>query len=192
MPALVTPFTRAGKLDLKSHAFNLDALAGRGIAGFVLGGSTGEGPLLEPGERRDLVKTGRKTVGETPHLMVGIVAESVRQALGQIMESTDAGADTVLVLGPLSLARNSTDAQRAFYTQIADRSPVPVLLYSVPRNTGYALDEKMCIELAGHPNVVGMKDSGADAVRIVRIARAAGPEFEMYNGASASAAAAVA
>lgn len=192
MPALVTPFTKSGRISRASHASNLETLTNRGIEGFLLAGSTGEGPALERGERASLVKIARKTLGPNPHVMVGIVAESVRQAAAQIKEAAAAGADAVLVLSPVTLARNSVDAHRRFFTQIADDSSLPTLLYSVPRNTGYALDEALAIELSGHSNIVGMKDSGGDAVRIGRIARQAGGGFTVFNGASASIAAAIA
>lgn len=186
MPALVTPFTRNGRLDLDAHVFNLTTLSALGIKGFLLAGSTGEGSLLDPGERGDLTTTARATVSAARHLMVGINAESTRQALAQVEEAASAGADAVLVLGPVTLARNSLDAQRRFFTEIADHSPLPTLLYSVPRNTGYALDESLALELSGHPNIVGMKDSGGDPLRIGRIARKAGPDFTVFNGATVS------
>jgi 4-hydroxy-2-oxoglutarate aldolase len=185
MPALVTPFTRSGRLDLAAHEFNLTTLSALGLKGFVLAGSTGEGSLLDPGERSALTSAARALL-PARHLMVGINAESTRQALSQVEEAATSGADTVLVLGPVTLARNSVDAQRRFFTEIADRSPLPTLLYSVPRNTGYALDESLALELSGHPNIVGMKDSGGDPLRIGRIARKAGTEFTMFNGATVS------
>jgi 4-hydroxy-2-oxoglutarate aldolase len=186
MPALVTPFTRAGLIDDDSHRHNLGVLSDVGIDGFLLGGSTGEGPLLEPGERRRLTAVARETLGRRPHLTVGISAESVRQAGTQIAEAEEGGADAVLVLTPTTLARTSLDAQRRYFTEVAAASPLPVLLYSVPKNTGYALDEALSVELAGLDNVVGMKDSGGDAARIQRIAGASPDGFVVYNGASAS------
>jgi 4-hydroxy-2-oxoglutarate aldolase len=185
MPALVTPFTRSGRLDLAAHGFNLTTLSALGLKGFLLAGSTGEGSLLDPGERSELTSSARAVL-PARHLMVGINAESTRQALAQVEEAATSGADTVLVLGPVTLARNSVDAQRRFFTEVADRSPLPTLLYSVPRNTGYALDESLVLELSGHPNIVGMKDSGGDPLRIGRIARKAGTEFTLFNGATVS------
>lgn len=191
MPALITPFTRTGVLDLDAHRHNVVALCSVGIEGLLLGGSTGEGPMLERGERSALC-TAARDLGGGIHLMVGINAESTRQALEQIDEAARAKADAVLVLGPVTLARNSVDAQRRFFTAIADRSPLPTLLYSVPRNTGYSLDESLAIGLAGHPNIVGMKDSGGEAARIGRIARATGPGFAVFSGATASVALSIA
>jgi len=107
MPALITPFTRSGEVDTRAHTHNLRVLAEKGIEGFVIGGSNGEGPYLEPGERSSLVKTGRR---RKAHFMVGIAAESTRVAVRQIQEAADAVADSVLVMTPTTLARGRDEA----------------------------------------------------------------------------------
>ncbi len=84
MPALVTPFDRRGELDRSAHAHNVGTLAEMGIEGFLVAGSTGEGSLLEPGERSALVEGVRSTLGAKPFVIVGVWAESVRQAQQQI------------------------------------------------------------------------------------------------------------
>lgn len=189
LPALITPFLTDESLDLEAHRHNVALLASRGVAGFLLGGSTGEGPLLEPGERTRLAETTRREVPSN-HLMVGVMAESVRQALHQIGEVADV-ADSVLVLSPLSLGRNSETAHRRFFSAVADSSSLPVLLYSVPRNTGYALAESVVAAVARHPNIVGMKDSGGDVERMRRIIGSCPDDFLVYNGASRTIAAAI-
>ncbi|MGF1665875.1 MAG: dihydrodipicolinate synthase family protein [Acidimicrobiia bacterium] len=186
MPALITPFDKRGDIDLTAHRHNLAALAGHGIEGFLIAGSTGEGSTIEPGERATLLTELWATLGAKPFAMVGIWAESVRMALTQVGESADAGADAVLVVTPTTFARRTTAAQEAYFTAVADASPIPVLLYSVPPNAGYALAEDVTSRLAIHPNIVGMKDSGGDAVRIQRILTAAPEDFILFNGATAS------
>ena len=186
MPALVTPFDRYGDIDLQAHETNLRVLADRGIRGFLIAGSTGEGSTFEPGERGTLVELQRRLLGRSSYVMVGVWAESVRLAMGQVDEAAEAGADSVLVVTPTTLARRSVDAQRRYFTAVGSASPIPVLLYSVPPNTGYALDEAAALELAQHPNIVGMKDSGADAARIQRIIASTPDDFMVFNGASAS------
>lgn len=180
MPALVTPFDAVGDIDWTAFTFNLEVMRDREIEGVVLGGSTGEGSLLEPGERSRMVSE----AGSATWLMVGVWAESIRQALTQIEES--ASADAILVATPTTLARTDLGAQIRFFTEIADRSPLPVFLYSVPRNTGYNLALEAIATLSEHDNIIGMKDSGGDAVRIQRIVSAAGTPFRVFNGASAS------
>jgi 4-hydroxy-2-oxoglutarate aldolase len=189
MPALITPFTRSGEIDARGHTANLRTLADAGIEGFVIGGSNGEGPYLEPGDRQRLVKAGRR---RKSHFMVGIAAESTRVALSQVQEAIDGGADSVLVMTPTTLARGSDEAQLRFYRAIADASTVPVFLYSVPSVTGYSLPLELVWRLSRHDNIVGMKDSSGDVVRLQSIIDASPTDFILYSGSSRALTAAMA
>lgn len=181
LPALVTPFSPAGELDLKGHTHNVRLLAEAGIEGFLIAGSTGEGPYIEPGERARLTKAVRR---RKTHLMVGIAAETTRMGLRLVDEAADAGADSLLVLTPTTMARNRDDAVSRYFQAIADHSPVPMLLYSVPPFTGYSLPLPVIEKLSRHRNVVGMKDSAGDVVRLQAIVESTPSSFLLYNGAS--------
>jgi 4-hydroxy-2-oxoglutarate aldolase len=189
MPALITPFTRSGEIDTRAHTVNLRTLAEAGIEGFVIGGSNGEGPYLEPGERQRLVKAGRR---RKSHFMVGIAAESTRVALSQVEEAIDGGADSLLVMTPTTLTRGQDEAVLRFYRAIADTSTVPVFLYSVPSVTAYSLPLELVWRLSRHDNIVGMKDSSGDVVRLQSIIDAAPAEFILYSGSSRALTAAMA
>jgi len=192
MPALITPFDERGEVDLGAHTHNMELLAGRGVTGFLIAGSTGEGPYLGSGERQALVEQARRAVNSSAYLVCGVAAESVRQATAQIEEATSGGADAVLVLTPTSLARGNHDAVRRFFVHVADASPLPVFLYSVPMVTGYELPVAQVEALASHPNVIGMKDSGGRPVRIQELARSITEPFIMFAGASRALAASLA
>lgn len=189
MPALITPFTKRGEIDIKAHTHNMRVLADRGIEGFVIGGSNGEGPYLEPGERERLVNAGRR---RKAHLMAGIAAESTRIALAQVAETTEGGADTILVLTPTTLSRGRDDAVVDFYRAVADKAEVPVFLYSVPNVTGYSLPIELVARLSRHDNIIGMKDSSGDVVRLQTIIDATSGDFVLYSGASKALTAAMA
>jgi dihydrodipicolinate synthase/N-acetylneuraminate lyase len=180
--ALITPFDRREELDLDAHRHNLETLWEAGVRGFVLAGSNGEGPYLEPGERQLLVEASRKTLGGRAYLMCGVMAETLREARRQVDEAQAGGADAVLVLTPTTLARQRLDLIEAFYRELADRSPLPVVLYSVPATTAYQLAEDSAARLLDHPNVIGMKDSSGDPVRIQRVA--ARSERPVWSGSS--------
>lgn len=182
LPALITSFDGAGTVDDDAHQHNLEVLASRGAEGFVIAGSTGQGPYLIQGERRDLVAVARKTLGSDPFLLCGIQAESVDQAIIQIQEAEDGGADGVLVMTPTSLIRGNDERVALFYRVVADAAPLPIFLYSVPATTGYQLPVAVATELATHPNIVGMKDSGGDIERIPGLAAYAG--FLVLAGSS--------
>ncbi len=186
MPAIITPFDDHQELDPHAHGHNLSLLGAMGYQGFVLGGSTGEGPLLEPGERLKLASASRDSVGDEVFLLCGINAETNRAAERQIAEAHQGGADAVLVLTPTTLSRNRTNFVTAFFAEVADESPLPVFLYSVPGVTAYSIPTEAVWELAQHPNVVGMKDSSGDAIRIQRMLAGLPDDFALYNGAAHS------
>lgn len=181
LPALITPFTQRGEIDAKAHTGNVRVLADHGIEGFSMGGSTGEGPYLEPGERTRLVKAVRR---RKAHLMVGIAAESTRVTLSLVDEVTEAGADSLLVVTPTTLARGRDDAVVRYFKTVADRSRLPVLIYSVPRVTGYSLPVELIWRLSRHDNIIGMKDSEGDVVRLQSIVDATPRDFLLYVGAT--------
>ena len=183
MPAIITPFDDHQELDLEAHRHNVSLLGGLGYEGFVLAGSTGEGPLLEPGERRQLASASRESAGDA-FLLCGINAETNRVAGRQIAEAAEGGADAALVLTPTTLSRNRTNFVTAFFREVADVSPLPVFLYSVPIVTAYSLPLDAIWELAQHPNVVGMKDSSGDAIRLQRMLAELPADFALYNGAA--------
>ncbi len=189
LPALVTPFTRSGRLDVKAHAHNVRQLADLGIEGFLIGGSNGEGAYLEPGERAALIKAVRR---RKTHLMCGINGESTRMAYSAAEEASDAGADSLLVITPTTMARGRTDAVVAFYREIADKATKPVLVYSVPAVTGYSIPVEAVGQLARHENIIGMKDSSGDVVRLQSILDATPGDFILYSGASKALTAAMA
>jgi 4-hydroxy-2-oxoglutarate aldolase len=189
MPALLTPFSQRGEIDTKAHAHNVRFLAEVGIEGFVIAGSNGEGPYLEPGERGRLVKTVRR---RNTHLMVGINGETNRAAMAQISEATDAGADSVLVITPTTMVRGRDEYVAGYYKAVADHSRAPVFLYSVPSVTAYSLPIEVIEKLARHPNIVGMKDSSGDVVRLQSILDATPAGFILYSGASKALTAAIA
>ena len=186
MPAIITPFDEQQELDLDAHRHNLSFLGGLGFRGFVLGGSTGEGPLLEPGERLRLTAASRESVDDGTFLLCGINAETNREGRRQVAEVAEGGGDGALVLTPTTMSRNRTNFVTAFFKEVADESPLPVFLYSVPLVTAYSLPLEAIWELAHHPNVVGMKDSSGDAIRIQGILAGLGDNFALYNGSAAA------
>lgn len=189
MPALLTPFTRSGALDIRAHTGNVRTLAEVGMEGFVIGGSNGEGPYLEAGERARLVKALRR---RKTHLMCGIAAESTRVAIQQVNEAVESGADSILVMTPTTVARNRDSAVLAFYRAVAEHSTLPVFLYSVPMVTSYSLPIELVWRLSRHENIVGMKDSSGDVVRLQAIIDAAPTDFVLYSGSSRALTAAMA
>ena len=183
MPALITPFDVASEIDLAAHVHNISVATTVGARGVLIAGSTGEGPYLEPGERTTLVATAREFDPDIT-VICGVSAESDRQALHHVHDAVNGRADAVLVVTPGSLVRNRTGPIIDFFVRIADESPLPVFLYTVPSVTAYELPVEAVLELARHPNIVGMKDSGGNAGRLEEIASVMSLDFVVYAGSS--------
>ncbi len=190
MPALVTPFDEPGDIDFEAHAHNVAFLESKGVEGLLLCGSTGEGPYIDPGERRQLVEATRELTDDV-FLLCGVAAQSVRQAIAQVTEAAEGGADAALVMTPTTMARTRPDAVAAFYRTLEAAAPLPLLLYSVPAVTAFELTVEDAVSLAARPNIVGMKDSGGQPVRVQQIVGSS-PDFHVFAGASAAVALSVA
>lgn len=162
---VVTNFQPAtGELDRDAFASNIRAHLDAGMSGIVVTGSTGEAALLDERERMALVETAREQIPSDRLLIVGTGAESTRTARRFATLAGDRGADAVLVVAPhyYGAKAMSVPALRAHYSAIADESPVPVLLYNIPKYMHFALPPQLVGELARHENIIGMKDSSGD------------------------------
>jgi dihydrodipicolinate synthase/N-acetylneuraminate lyase len=101
-----------------------------------------------------------------------------------VREAGDGGADAVLVITPTTLTRNRMNYVDVFYRAVADNSPIPILLYSVPSVTAFELPEDIVAGLAAHPNIVGIKDSGGHPVRLQRILASVPDDFTVFTGST--------
>ncbi len=162
VPPLVTPFRTDGEIDLAAFEANLDSYAEEDLAGYLVLGSNGEAASLDEGEKLALVAAARKRAGDRI-LLVGTGCESTRETIRLTRSSADIGADGVLVLTPHYYRQRMTDeALRRHFEAVADASPVPVFLYSVPVFTGIAISAALTASLAAHPRIAGIKDSSGD------------------------------
>jgi 4-hydroxy-tetrahydrodipicolinate synthase len=171
LPALVSPLTPDRELDEEDVVATVTRALDDGATGVLVAGSTGEGTLLEPDQRAHLVDVAREatdghvTAGATPPLVLAGACGSTVAALdADVARLASAGADAVLVLAP-STYPLSPDELVDLHRGVADRAAVPTLVYHVPQFTGSTLTAETVRELAGHPNVVGVKDSSPDADR---------------------------
>jgi len=161
---VVTPFTADGSLDRDGWLANARAMLAAGLDGLVIAGSTGEAPLLDETDRHRLVEWTRKLVTSDKRLIVGCGAESTRLTSRRCNEAAARGADAVLVVAPHYYgSAMSPEALRAHYHVVCDESPIPVVLYNIPKYMHFALPAELVAELAQHENVIGIKDSSGDA-----------------------------
>jgi 4-hydroxy-2-oxoglutarate aldolase len=147
-------------------------------------GSNGEASSLDEAEKVSLVRAAsRRARGR--FVLVGTGLESTAGTIALTARAADAGASAVLVLTPhYYKAQMSVDALRAHFDAVADASPVPVFLYSVPVFTGIPFPVPLAAAMAAHPNVAGMKESSGDLALMGRILGAAPPPFAVACGSA--------
>jgi 4-hydroxy-2-oxoglutarate aldolase len=182
IPPLISPFRPDGSLDLAAFQANLDSLGDSGLAGFLVLGSNGEAAGLDEPEKLGLVAAARRALPGR-FLLVGTGTESTRGTVALTGKVADAGADAALVLTPhFYRSRMTVDALRRHFAVVADASPIPVYLYSVPAFTGLPWPPGLAASLAGHPRIGGMKESSGDIGLLGRVVASVPTSFEVACG----------
>jgi 4-hydroxy-2-oxoglutarate aldolase len=181
---VVSTFRRdTGDLDCPSFVENVKAHVAAGLLGVVVGGSTGEAALLSEMERFELLEAARRAVPSDRMLLMGTGAESTRLTVRRCHEAQTVGADAVLVVAPHYYANAMTvEALRTHYRRVADESPIPVLLYNIPKYMHFRLAPELVAELALHQNIVGIKDSSGDLDLLASYLQAQSDTFSVLTG----------
>lgn len=187
MVPVTTPFDPVtGDIAPVSFRENLRGWIDHGVNGIVLFGSTGEGALLDFEEKLRLLGFARDLVPPQTPLIAGVDAESTRSAIEHARRLGDAGADAVLVHPPAYFGSAlPPDSLREFYEMLADGSPVPVIIYNMPKFTHVTLEPGLVGALAPHPNIVAMKDSSGDLKRFAEYVDACRDQCRMLVGSGA-------
>ena len=182
-PPLTTPFDpRTGDIAPVQFRKNIERLLTQGVDGVVVSGSTGEAALLDADEQRRLVGIAREAMTDGGWLIVGTGAESTRETIALSQAAAAAGADAVLVRPPSYYSAALTPATLALHFRaVADASPVPVIVYNIPKYTHLALAPALLQELASHERIIGVKDSSGDP-KSVAAYRAAVPRWTVLVG----------
>jgi 4-hydroxy-2-oxoglutarate aldolase len=166
-PPILTPFKANEEIDFDHLQSNLERWNKEPLAGYVVGGSNGEFVFLTVEERVQVVRAARQAIPRDRLLIAGSGMESTRETIDLTRRMAQAGADVALIVTPnYYKSKMSVAALEHHYRQAADASPIPIMLYNVPPNTGLDLPAQAVIALATHPNVIGLKDSGGDVTKI--------------------------
>lgn len=185
--ATTTPFDPAtGRIDIAGFRRNARFLLDTPLAGLVLFGSTGEGVLVDPDERVELLSVAREMAGDRM-VLAGTGAESTRATIRLSRAAAAAGAAAVLVHPPGYFRSLMTpEALFEHYTAVADASPAPVILYQVPvAFRAVELDLPLIARLSEHPNIIGVKDSTGDPAAIGELRRTCAEGFAVIVGTAA-------
>jgi dihydrodipicolinate synthase/N-acetylneuraminate lyase len=183
---VTTPF-RNDEVDPEAFARNLRHYATTRLAGVVVLGSNGEAPLLDDDEADRLVDAARAAWPAAKWLIAGTGRESLRATIAACSRAARVGVDAVMVRTPsFYKGRMTGDALAAFYTAVADASPVPVILYNVTIFTGINMAPDVVGRLSAHQNIIGVKDSGGDVTVISDLVASCRPGFGVLAGSTSA------
>ncbi|MGH9483315.1 MAG: dihydrodipicolinate synthase family protein, partial [Terriglobales bacterium] len=183
--ALTTPFDDSGALQLDRLAANLERYNATPLQGYLVLGSSGEAIYLEREEKLQvLAAAARAAQGKL--LLAGTGEESLQATLSMTARAAELGYHAAVVRTPHYYKKAMTAAAlAAFYREVAEHSPIPVVMYNIPPLTGVDLGLEPILELAEHPRIAGLKESSGSLEKVVRIA-AARPGFAVMVGGAAT------
>jgi 4-hydroxy-2-oxoglutarate aldolase len=185
-PPITTPFEGAtGDFAPAQFRQNIGQLLAAGVDGIVVSGSTGEAALLDAGEQRRVVAVAREAMTDGVWLIAGTGGESTRETIAVTRAAAAEGADAVLVRPPSYYSAATSPASLlGHFRAVADASPVPVLLYNIPKYTHLSLSVELLQQLAEHERIIGVKDSSGDAKNVAAYREAVPNWTVVVGGAS--------
>ena len=184
-PALTTPFADDGSVSLADLKHNIQRYNATDLAGYVVNGSTGESVLLKPAEVDGILVTVKEAAAKGKKLIAGTGAESTAETIERTKRAAEIGYDAALVKTPYYYKPSyKPEVYVAHYRRVADESPIPIFLYSVPQFTGVALESPEVILLAQHSNIIGIKESSGNVQRVAEIIAGTSPAFQVLVGAA--------
>jgi 4-hydroxy-2-oxoglutarate aldolase len=171
-PPITTPFYPDGKIYFRKLEQNVEHYSRTPAVGIVVLGSTGEAILLSDEERRAVLKCARESTANEKVLIAGTGVESAIETLRLTEYAAELGYDIAMVRTPHYYKGQMANPANmlAFYRFVCDRSPLPVIIYNFPQATGYDIPPEVVVELAEHPNLIGIKESSGSIEKVQKMA----------------------
>jgi 4-hydroxy-2-oxoglutarate aldolase len=184
---VTTPY-RGDDVATERLAGNLRAWSATDLAGFVVLGSTGEFPMLSDEERERVLAASREAIPRGKIFLAGTGADSTRHTIARTKRAAEFGADVAVVVTPHYFTKPFANqaAQVRHYHAVADGSPIPVMLYNYPANTGINLEAETVARIATHPNVCGIKDSSGNIPQCAQIIDQTPKSFHVLVGSASA------
>jgi dihydrodipicolinate synthase/N-acetylneuraminate lyase len=165
--AVTTPFYPDERVYFRKLEANIARYSRSLLSGMLLLGSTGEAVMLDDAESRDVFRVAAESAAPEKVLIAGVARESVKGTVELAEAAASFHYDAVLVRTPTYYARQmSAGTVLHYFRSVADRSPLPVVLYNIPQCVPYNIPIELAAELAQHPNILGIKDSSGSVERI--------------------------
>ena len=184
---VTTPFRGDDVVPERLQA-NLGQWNATALAGYVVLGSTGEFPMLSETERDRILVAAREAIPRDKTFLAGTGTNSTLHTIRQTKRAAEIGADAAIVITPHYFTKGFAQAaaQVRHYLAVADASPIPVMIYNFPLNTGINLEADTVAKIAQHPNVCGIKDSSGNIPQAAQIIDQTAKTFHVLVGAAAA------
>lgn len=182
-PPIPTPFDAEGDVAYQALVENLERWNQYDLAGYVVLGSNGEAVYLTEEEKVRVWATAREAIPSDKLMIAGTGCESTRQTIALTRRAAELGADAALVVTPHYYSGKMTpDSLVYHYQMVAELSPIPVMIYNVPKFTQVDVDAATVGRASHHPNLVGTKDSGGNIGKLADMVRLTGADFHVLAG----------
>jgi 4-hydroxy-2-oxoglutarate aldolase len=181
--ALTTPFAADDSVAIADLKQNIQRYNATGLAGYAVQGSTGESVLLSRAEWDSVLVASKEAASPQKRLLAGTGVESTAETISRSKRAAELGYHAALVKTPYYYKPvYKPEVFIAHYRRVADASPIPVLLYSVPQFTGISLEAPEVAVLAEHPNIIGIKESSGHVQRVGEMVAATPASFQVLTG----------
>jgi 4-hydroxy-2-oxoglutarate aldolase len=178
-----TPFADNEDVDIDALRYNLERYARSGITGYLALGSNGENRSLTEDEKERVLDAIVRGKGAGQVVIAGATYDAQRDTERFLASAAGLGADFGLVLSPGYFRKQMTDeVLYRYFSSLADRSPLPLLLYNAPGFCGVTLSAELVSRLARHQNIVGLKDSAESGIE--KYLQHRGPNFMVVAGSA--------
>jgi 4-hydroxy-2-oxoglutarate aldolase len=184
-PPIPTPFGADGTIEHEALVANLERWNQTDLSGYVVLGSNGEAVYLDLEEKVGVWEAARRAIPKDRVMIAGTGYESTGRTIAVTRLAARAGADAALVVSPHYYGPQMTpDILVDYYQAVADASPVPIIVYNVPKFTGVNVDAATLARLSEHTNIIGVKDTSGNVVQIADTVRLASPQFQVLAGSA--------
>ena len=186
-PPMITPFGSDGKINHYHHIENVEKWNEDNLAGYLVLGSNSETVFLNEKEKLKLVELTAKYASKDRVILAGTGMESAIETISLTNKAADLGAQAALILTPhYYYSKMNDEAQIYFYTEVADRSNIPILIYNVPAFTSINVSNYVISTLSHHPNIIGMKDSTGNIPQIINFQKGMADDFDILLGTASA------
>ncbi len=184
-PPLPTSFDSKEDVAIDKIKSNIKHLLKFDLAGILVLGSNGELVMLSESEKEQVYSAARQEIPADRLMIAGTGAQSTRETISRTRLAASCGADAALVLNPSYYrGQMNTEVLVRHYHAVADSSEIPVIIYNMPANSGIDMDADQILAIADHPNIIGLKDSGGNIVKMASIINRAPDDFQVLAGSA--------